>query len=105
MNLTGPVWHFFAEELQQGVLLKEAANRLSGGLKIPGLANSNMPKGLVDPSRAGGNNLAKFQLAGPSKTPMTGSTKSVVASQSLTPTGQTGSLALPTPMTSPRGPK
>ena len=84
---------------------KVASNRLTDGLKIPGLANSKLPKGLVDPSRAGGQNLAKFQFAGPGKTPMTGSWQSVVASQSLSTSGQTGSLSLPSPMTTPRGPQ
>ena len=88
-----------------GEMQKLAANQLTAGLKIPGLANSKLPKGLVDPSRAGGQNLAKFQLAGPSKTPMTGSSQSVVASQSLSPAGQTGSLSLPPPPSLARGPK
>lgn len=83
---------------------KEAANRLSAGLKIPGLANAGKPPGLTNPTRAGGQNLAKFQLAGPGKTPMTGKSQSVVASQSLANAGQTGSLSLPAPMT-PRGPQ
>jgi len=106
VSLKDPAWGFFMDELlQQGLLLKEAANSLSDGIKVPGMANSGIPKGLVNPTRAGGQNLAKFQLAGPGKTPMTGGTKSVVASQSLSTSGQTGSLSLPAPMTTPRGPK
>jgi hypothetical protein len=84
-------WHFFVDELT-----KIAANRPSDILRVPGMV-SGTPKGLAKPARASGQNLAKFQAAGPSKALVTGSSPTAHNPTSTLSAGTTGFVGMPAP--------
>lgn len=86
------VLRYFSEELQ-----KVASNRMSSILRVPGQANGT-PAGLVTPARASGQNLAKFQAAGPGKAMVTGTSTTAHNPSSLISAGSTGAVGIPAPL-------
>lgn len=86
------VWGFFLDEL-----VKLSSNSQSDGLRVPGTANGITPPGLAKPFRAAGQNLARFQAAGPGKPMMTGSSKTVASPSSTLAAGTTGFVGTPAP--------
>ena len=86
------IFHFFFDEMH-----KLAANRRSGPLRIPGIANGRTPRGLADPTPAQAGNLAKFQNAGPGKAMVTGSSPSGSNPGSLISSGTTTQVGMPSP--------
>jgi hypothetical protein len=84
-------WIFFVDELT-----KIASNRASDTLRVPGTANGT-PRGLAKPALASGQNLAKFQAAGPSKALVTGSSPTAHNPTSTLSAGTTGFVGMPAP--------
>jgi hypothetical protein len=86
------IFHFFFDEMN-----KLAANRRSGPLRIPGIANGRTPRGLADPKPAQAGNLAKFQKAGPGKAMVTGTSTTGSNPGSLISSGTTSQVGTPSP--------
>ena len=86
------MWRAFFSELT-----KLAANRSVDSLRIPGTANGT-PLGLAKPFHASGQNLAKFQAAGPGKAMVTGTSTTAHNPNSLISAGSTGAVGIPAPL-------
>lgn len=86
------VWSFFLDEM-----IKLSSNSQSDGLRVPGAANGITPPGLAKPFRAAGQNLARFQAAGPGKPMMTGTSRTVTSPSSPITAGTTGFVGTPAP--------
>jgi len=86
------VWSFFLDEM-----IKLSSNSQSDGLRVPGTANGITPPGLAKPFRASGQNLARFQAAGPGKPMTTGTSRSVTNPSSTITAGTTGFVGTPAP--------
>jgi hypothetical protein len=86
------VWKAFFSEL-----VKIASNRSSDPLRVPGTANGT-PMGLAKPFHASGQNLAKFQAAGPGKAMVTGASTTAHNPSSLISAGSTGAVGIPAPL-------
>lgn len=86
-----PMWAAFFTELS-----KVASNRMSDPLRVPGTANGT-PPGLAKPFRASGQNLARFQSAGPGKAMATGTSTTAHNPSSLISAGSTGAVGIPAP--------
>lgn len=87
------VWEFFLDEM-----IKLSSNSRSDGLRIPGTANGMTQPGLAKPFRAAGQNLARFQTAGPGKPTMTGTSRTAVNPSSAITAGTTGFVGIPAPL-------
>ena len=85
------VWSAFCDEL-----VKLSSNQMTDPLRVPGTANGT-PRGLAKPYRAAGQNLARFQAAGPGKPMATGTSTTVYNPASPLPTGTTGFVGTPAP--------
>lgn len=77
-------------------LVKLSSNRITAGLRIPGIANG-AARGLASPKSAGGKNLAKFQLSGPNKSTVTGTSTTAHNPASQLSAGATGFAGIPAP--------
>lgn len=77
-------------------LTKLSSNRITAGLRIPGIANGTA-RGLASPGSASGKNLAKFQLSGPNKSMATGTSTTAHNPSSQLSAGATGFAGIPAP--------
>jgi hypothetical protein len=89
--LSQEVFLYFCTEIE-----KLSSNRITDALRVPGIANGT-PRGLAKPYRAAGQNLARFQAAGPGKPMVTGTSTTAFNPASPLPTGTTGFVGTPAP--------
>jgi hypothetical protein len=84
------MWPFFVDELT-----KLSSNSIDDTLRVPGTANGT-PRGLANPGRAAGQNLARFQ-AGVGRPTVTGTARTANNPSSPLSSGTTGFVGTPEP--------